>query len=75
MNKEIFIKLIISISFAKESDLGWDQTIKSYYEDNERIYDFEVSGKHFKTSESNIISLIIGVGYTTKEHEFSKHSM
>ena len=51
------IKLIISIAFAGESDLGWDSTIKSGYEGNDRVFDFEVSGRHFKTSESDMISI------------------
>ena len=51
------IKLIISIAFAGESDLGWDPTMKSGYEGNDRVFDFEVSGRHFKTSESDMISI------------------
>ena len=51
------IKLILSISFAEESDLGWDQTIKAEYKGNIRVFDIEISGKHYRTSNSNIISI------------------
>ena len=51
------IKLILSISFAEESDLGWDQTIKAEYKGNIRVFDIEISGKHYKTNNSNIISI------------------
>ena len=50
------IKLILSIVFAEESDLGWDQTIKAEYKGNIRVFDIEISGKHYKTNSSNIIS-------------------
>ena len=53
---KILIKLILSISFAEESDLGWDQTIKADYRGNDPVFDIEISGRHYKTSESNIIS-------------------
>ena len=62
------IKLIISIAFAGESDLGWDSTMKSRYEGNDRVFDFEVSGRHFKTSESDMISIY------NNSHIFSKGS-
>ena len=35
---KILIKLILSISFAEESDLGWDQTIKARYKGNIRVF-------------------------------------
>ena len=50
------IKLILSIVFAEESDLGWDQTIKADYRGNVPVFDIEISGRHYKTNESNIIS-------------------
>ena len=31
--------------------------MKSGYEGNDRVFDFEVSGRHFKTSESDMISI------------------
>ena len=53
----MLIKLILSISFAEESDLGWDQTIKARYKGNTRVFDIEISGKHYRTNSSNIISV------------------
>ena len=35
--------------------MGWDPTINPEYKDNERIFDIEICGKHYKTSTSNIV--------------------
>ena len=42
--------------------------MKSGYEGNDRVFDFEVSGRHFKTSESDMISIY------NNSHIFSKGS-
>ena len=35
--------------------MGWDPTIDSEYKDNDRIFDIEICGNHYKTSSSNIV--------------------
>ena len=35
--------------------MGWDSTIISEYKSNNRIFDIEICGNHYKTSSSNIV--------------------
>ena len=50
--------MFLSLSFASKEDLGWDMSIKSTLDaaNHERLYDIEVGGEHYHTSESNMIS-------------------
>ncbi|PAV16428.1 Pkinase domain-containing [Pyrrhoderma noxium] len=52
------IWIFLSLSFASKEDLGWDMSIKSTLDaaNHERLYDIEVGGEHYHTSESNMIS-------------------
>ena len=52
------IWIFLSLSFASKEDLGWDMSIKSTLDatNDERLYDIEVGGEHYHTSESNMIS-------------------
>ena len=52
------IWIFLSLSFASKEDLGWDMSIKSTLDatKNKRLYDIEVGGEHYHTSESNMIS-------------------
>ena len=51
------IWIFLSLSFASKEDLGWDMSIKSTLDtiNNERLYDIEVGGEYYHTSESNMI--------------------
>ena len=35
--------------------MGWDSTMSSDYKNNDRIFDIEICGNHYKTSSSNIV--------------------
>ena len=35
--------------------MGWDSTMSSEYKNNDRIFDIEICGNHYKTSSSNIV--------------------
>ena len=35
--------------------MGWDSTMSSEYKNNDRIFDIEICGDHYKTSSSNIV--------------------
>ena len=35
--------------------MGWDLTMSSDYKNNDRIFDIEICGNHYKTSSSNIV--------------------
>ena len=51
------IWMFLSLSFASKEDLGWDMSIKSTLDatKNKRLYDIEVGGEYYHTSESNMI--------------------
>ena len=51
------IWMFLSLSFASKEDLGWDMSIKSTLDaaNHERLYDIEVGGEHYHTSESDIV--------------------
>ena len=52
------IWIFLSLSFASKEDLGWDMSIKSTLNatNDEQLYDIEVGGQHYHTSESEVIS-------------------
>ena len=49
------IKLILCLGFADKVEMGWDSTMSSEYKNNDRIFDIEICGNHYKTSSSNIV--------------------
>ena len=51
------IWIFLSLSFASKEDLGWDMSIKSTLNatNDERLYNIEVGGQHYHTSESDIV--------------------
>ena len=48
-------RIVLSLIFADKVDLGWDPTIDAKYDGGQRIFDFEVSGRHYKTDFTNIL--------------------
>lgn len=50
------IRLFLSMAFASKEELGWDMTTKAKFENGNRLYDIEISGEHYYTSENEMIS-------------------
>ena len=50
--------IFLSLAFDSKEDLGWDMSIQSTLgvTNNERLYDIEVDGERYHSSESNMIS-------------------
>ena len=50
------VKIVLSLIFADKCDLGWDPTVNAKYDGGKRLLEFEVSGKHYRTSSNNTLS-------------------
>ena len=50
------IKVVLSLVFADKVDLGWDPTVAAEYDGKQRLFEFEVDGRYYKSSTENIIA-------------------
>ena len=50
------IKVVLSLVFADKVDLGWDPTVAAEYAGKQRLFEFEVDGRYYKSSTENILA-------------------
>ena len=50
------IRIVLSLMFSDKIDLGWDPTVDAKYDGHQRIFEYEVSGKRFRTGSTDVLS-------------------